>query len=273
MTAAASVSARAPATPATATARRAATRRRRGSTSSTSASTSASGAASARCCCNRDGRDTEDATTLAATYSLASSAPARLTLRAAQLFEPDHELALTALYTMPLGPRRSASVELLKRSGDYGARGMFRQTRGASDLGLDYRLAAEAGTPRQQRSRRGSATSPTMGAADLAVERFDGDNALRAGVNGSVALIDGEVAVSRRIDRAFGLVNLPGFPDVRVYLDNREAGRTDADGRLLLPGLRPYESNRVRLEVDDLPLDAEIDARPRSRRCRSSAAA
>ena len=29
-------------------------------------------------------------------------------------------------------------------------------------------------------------------------------------------------------------------------------------GRLLLPGLRPYESNRVRVEVDDLPLDAEI---------------
>ena len=32
-----------------------------------------------------------------------------------------------------------------------------------------------------------------------------------------------------------------------------------ADGRLLLPGLRPYEGNRVRVEVDDLPLDAEID--------------
>ena len=60
------------------------------------------------------------------------------------------------------------------------------------------------------------------------------------------------------MDRAFGLVNLPGFPDVRVYLDNRAAGRTDRDGRLLLPSLRPYEANRVRLEVDDLPLDAEI---------------
>ena len=55
-------------------------------------------------------------------------------------------------------------------------------------------------------------------------------------------------------------MNLPGFPDVRVYLDNREAGRTDSDGRLLLPGLRPYESNRVRVAVDDLPLDAEIGA-------------
>ena len=77
-------------------------------------------------------------------------------------------------------------------------------------------------------------------------------------MNGSLALVDGKVAASRRVDRAFGLVNLPGFPDVRVYLDNRAAGRTDQDGRLLLPSLRPYEGNRVRLEVDDLPLDAEI---------------
>lgn len=205
---------------------------------------------------NREGRDTENATTLAATYSLAFG-PGSLTLRAAQLFRPDNELALTALYTIPLGPRRSASVELLERGGDYGSRGTFRQTRGASDLGLDYRLAAEAGTRDSSiEARFGYQTE--IGAADLDLGRFNGDNALRAGVNGSVALIDGEVAVSRRIDRAFGLVDLPGFPDVRVYLDNREVGRTDADGRLLLPGLRPYEGNRVRLEVDDLPLDAEI---------------
>ena len=133
----------------------------------------------------------------------------------------------------------------------------FRQTRGASDLGLDYRLAAEAGTRDSSIEARLGYQS-TIGAADLAVERFNGDDALRAGVNGSIAVVDGEVAVSRRIDRAFGLVSLPGFPDVRVYLDNREVGRTDGDGRLLLPGLRPYEGNRVRLEVDDLPLDAEI---------------
>jgi outer membrane usher protein len=94
----------------------------------------------------------------------------------------------------------------------------------------------------------------------LALERYNGNNDLRAGVNGSIALVDGNAALSRRIGRAFGLVSLPGFPDVRVYLDNREAGRTDGQGRLLLPDLRPYESNRVRVAVEDLPLDAEIGA-------------
>jgi outer membrane usher protein len=205
---------------------------------------------------HRDDRGGDDATSLAATWSLPVG-PGAFMLRAAQLFEPDRELALTAVYTLPLGPRRSASAELSKRGDEFRARSQFRQTRGASDLGLDYRLAAETGSERSVFDARFSYQAP-MGAADLELERFDDSNALRAGINGSVALIDGKVAPSRRIGRAFGLVSLPGFPDVRVYLDNREAGRTDAEGRLLLPNLRPYEANKVRLEVDDLPLDAEV---------------
>ncbi|MEK0081962.1 fimbria/pilus outer membrane usher protein [Benzoatithermus flavus] len=206
---------------------------------------------------HRDGRDGGDATSLAATWSLPLG-PGALTLRAAQLVEPGPELALTAVYTLPLGQHRSASAELVKQGEAYRARSQFRQTRGASDLGLDYRLAAETGTDRSAIDARFSYQSQ-LGAAELDLVRFDGSNALRAGVNGSMALIDGELLPSRRIGRAFGLVSLPGFPDVRVYLDNRETGRTDARGRLLLPDLRPYEANRVRLDVHDLPLDAEID--------------
>lgn len=206
---------------------------------------------------NREGRG-DDATSLAATYSLPVG-PGALTLRAGQVIQPESELAVTALYTIPLGPRRSLTTELSKRGDDYRASAIYRQTRGASDLGLDYRLAAAAGTRTSELDARLSYQT-AMGAADLQAERLDGRNALRTGVNGSMALVDGKVALSRRIGRAFGLVELPGFPDVRVYLDNREAGRTDPEGRLLLPDLRPYERNRVRVAVEDLPLDAEIAA-------------
>lgn len=198
----------------------------------------------------------DDVTSLSGTYSLPIG-PGALTLRAAQLVEPDRELALTALYTVPLGPRRSLSADIETRGDSLRGRTSFRQTRGASDLGVDYRVGAEGGTEGAAFDARLSYQS-TLGAADLEVDRQDGRNALRTGVNGSLALVDGELAASRRIGRAFGLVDLPGFPDVRVYLDNREAGRTDGQGRLLLPGLHPFESNRVRLEVEDLPLDAEL---------------
>jgi outer membrane usher protein len=36
--------------------------------------------------------------------------------------------------------------------------------------------------------------------------------------------------------------------------------KTDADGRALVPRLRPYEKNAIRIEHADLPLDAQIEA-------------
>jgi outer membrane usher protein len=99
-----------------------------------------------------------------------------------------------------------------------------------------------------------------VGAGEVELEHFDGDNNLRADVTGSIGLVDGQIRPSRRLGQAFGLVSVPGFANVRVYLDNREVGRTDPSGHLMLPDLRPYEANRVRLELDDLPLDARMTA-------------
>jgi outer membrane usher protein len=46
---------------------------------------------------------------------------------------------------------------------------------------------------------------------------------------------------------------------VRVYRENQLIGRTDKHGFLLLPGLRPYDANLIRIEQADLPLDVPID--------------
>ena len=210
-----------------------------------------------RSCSIASGRDTEDATTVAATYSLAIG-PGSLTLRAAQLFRPDDELALTAIYTIPLGTRRSASVELLKRSGDYGTRGTFRQTRGASDLG--------SGLPARRRGRhaRTAASRPAWAIRRPWVPptwRWSGSTATTPCAPASTAASPWSTARWR--SRAASTVRsawsaCPASPTSGSISTTARSGRTDADGRLLLPGLRPYEGNRVRLEVDDLPLDAEI---------------
>ena len=164
---------------------------------------------------------------------------------------------VTATYALPLSNNRSASAEIERSQNGQRARAQYRQGRGPSDLGLDYRVAAEVGDDAQAVDARMSYQT-VYGAAELDVERYESDNNLRAGVNGSVGLVDGTVRASRRIGRAFGMVETPGFSDVRVYVDNREVGRTDKAGYLMLPALRPFESNRVRLEVEDLPLDARI---------------
>lgn len=196
----------------------------------------------------------EDRRALGATWSLPVG-PGSFLVSASQQLAPSSELVVGATYALPLGGNRSLALDTRLRDERKTARVQLRRSRGASDLGLDWRLGAEVGDDPRTLDARVSYQS-THGAADLEVERFDGGNNLRAGVNGSLALVDGTVRASRRLGSAFGLVAVPGFPDVRVYLDNREVGRTDGDGYLLLPGLRAYEANRVRLELQDLPLDA-----------------
>ncbi len=205
---------------------------------------------------NQERRDRENVRSLAATYSLPLG-PGSLLLRGAQFIEPGNDWVVTATYALPLGGNRSASAEIERSRDGQRARAQYRQGRGASDLGLDYRVAAELGDEARSVDARMSYQT-VYGAADLDVEQFDGDSNLRAGVNGSLGLVDGTARASRRLGRAFGMVATPGFADVRVYVDNREVGRTDKAGYLMLPALRPYESNRVRLEVEDLPLDARL---------------
>ncbi len=203
---------------------------------------------------NEDRRSDSDRRLATATWSR-QLGPGTVILSAGQTLAPGHETTVMLTYALPLGGNRSVSAEVRTRDSDALGRLQLRQSRGASDLGLDYRVAVEAGSEsRPLDARLGYQT--VYGGADLEVEHVDGDNNMRAGVDGSLSLIDGKVAASRRLGAAFGLVEVPGVAGTRVYLDNREVGRTDADGRLLLPDLRPYQANHVRLAVDDLPLDA-----------------
>jgi len=205
---------------------------------------------------NQDFADRQDARTVSANYSLPVG-PGTVVLNGARTLEPDEEFSVIATYSIPLGRRDTVALRGETGSERDRARIQYQRSRGASDLGLDARIAGEVGDDSREVDGRLDYQTSYAG-LDLDFERFDGDNNLRSGINGSLAFIDGDVAVSRRIGRAFGMVDLPGYADVRVYLDNRQVGRTNAAGRLLLPRLRPYEENRVRIEVDDLPIEARI---------------
>ena len=205
---------------------------------------------------SRSRRDAADDRSLSASYSLAAG-PGSFLFNAAYAVDPSSELALTASYTLPLGESRSLSTQARKSGSDESAKLIYRKGRGRSDLGLDYRLAAELARDTGSADLRmdyGSRLAELRLEADLREDK----KAARVGAGGSIAFLDGHVIPSRRIGRAFGLVDLAGLPDVSVYLDNREVGATDAQGRLLLSDLRPYERNQVKVELNDLPLDATV---------------
>lgn len=77
---------------------------------------------------------------------------------------------------------------------------------------------------------------------------------------GALSLVGGALRATRPIREGFALVEAPGLADVRVYRNNTFAGRTDAQGRLLLTGLGPYVRQQVRLDDRDIPLEVQLDA-------------
>lgn len=120
--------------------------------------------------------------------------------------------------------------------------------------GWGYRLQAAREAP-QQASVFGQ---NAFGFARLELAELHGNTIVRAGLSGGIATLDGQWFVARRIDGSFGVVGLPGFANIRVYVDNQLAGRTNDQGYALLPRLYPYMKNNVSIEQLDLPMDVQV---------------
>lgn len=95
------------------------------------------------------------------------------------------------------------------------------------------------------------------GAYSLEAESAEGDEALRAGMKGSLVWIDGRPMAARDLGDAFAIVEIPGLAGIDVYKDNQLVGRTDSDGRAVVHGLLPYDRNSVRIDATQLPLDVQ----------------
>jgi outer membrane usher protein len=154
-----------------------------------------------------------------------------------------------------LGPRSSASTALNLRRDAASLRFEHRYNL-PTGPGYGYRASIAAGDDQAQDVEVAVNTAHAHYSAE--VSQTANARGWRAQTRGSVALIDGGVFAAREIHDGFAVVDAGGFEGVRVYLENREAGTTNSRGQLLVPGLRPYERNRLRIESDDLPLTARI---------------
>jgi outer membrane usher protein len=154
-----------------------------------------------------------------------------------------------------LGPRSSASTALNLRRDAASLRFDHRYNL-PTGPGYGYRASVVAGDDRAQDVEVAVNTAHAHYSA--AIAQTANARGWRTQTRGSVALIDGGVFAAREINDGFAVVDAGGFEGVRVYLENREAGTTNSRGQLLVPGLRPYERNQLRIESADLPLTARI---------------
>lgn len=82
----------------------------------------------------------------------------------------------------------------------------------------------------------------------------------RASVAGSVVYVGGETALGRPVTDSFGIVKVGDVPGVKVMVAAQDMGRTDAQGKLLVPTLNSYYDNEVSIASDTVPIEYEIAA-------------
>jgi len=75
---------------------------------------------------------------------------------------------------------------------------------------------------------------------------------------GSLVVMDGALLAGRPIYDTFAVVSTDGTPGVPVLRENREVGRTDSGGRLLVTDLLPYNANRLAINTVQLPVEASV---------------
>jgi outer membrane usher protein len=168
--------------------------------------------------------------------------------------------------TIPLGSRSSINTSVGAGSGTNSGFAQVQVEQSAVSIGdWGYQAFASAGSPNHgfaQLQYKSPWALVTAG-----VDRLDKQTALRAEAQGALAFADGGLFASNTINDSFAVVDTNGAEGISVLAENREVGRTDSAGRLLVPDLRSFDLNHIAIEPTDVPVDATIpyttlDVRP-----------
>ncbi|MFO1418474.1 MAG: fimbria/pilus outer membrane usher protein [Methylotetracoccus sp.] len=166
---------------------------------------------------------------------------------------------VAAIFTLPLGEQTYSTLNF--RGGK--AQGQREQGEFVGQVGRNLGWGPGWGYRMDVSSNdieRGQLNLQTdFGLFSAEAVRFQGDWAERAFGSGGIGVVGGKPFASRRIQDSYALIKVGEFEGVRVYADNQLIGKTNESGYLLLPRLRAYDVNIIRVEAEDLPMDAQID--------------
>ncbi len=72
-------------------------------------------------------------------------------------------------------------------------------------------------------------------------------------MEGAIVAIGGGLHLTRPIRNSFVLVDLDNVPGVSTFLSNQLIGRTNRQGKIIIPNLIPYYGNQVSIDPDSVP--------------------
>ncbi|MBT6594181.1 MAG: fimbrial biogenesis outer membrane usher protein, partial [Porticoccaceae bacterium] len=201
-------------------------------------------------------RDREDNAIVSGSYSREVGSLGNLRMSVMRFLSGDAKTLFSLNFSMLLGKRTSANISTSAKPGREQAQLQLGRSLPAGS-GMGYRLVAGVGDSDVRRAELNLQNQ--VGSYVLGVAQSSGQTAFRGSASGGVAFLGGSAFLSRRISDSFAVVKVPDYSDVAIYVDNQLVAQSDANGSALLPRLRAYQINTVRIEQADLPLDAKID--------------
>lgn len=195
-------------------------------------------------------------------YSQKLSAKDFLVLSATRQFGTIRATAVSLTLIHNFDNQTSAAASLSRETnGDADARNRLTtqlQRSVPNGPGFGYQIDAEPGNEGRSSAQGTWNTAHTTLFGGVA--RAARSNAQRLGASGSMTVMDGGIYLSRRIEDSFAVVNVGGYPNVGVLLENQPTARTNASGSAFISGLRAFEKNHLSFDQADLPFDVEISA-------------
>jgi len=201
-------------------------------------------------------RDKEDNEIVSGSYVRQLGGIGSLSMSVTRFLSGDAQTVFSLNFSMLLGKRTNASISTSARPGAEQTQIQVGRNIPAGS-GMGYRLIGGMGDSEIRQAELNLQNQ--IGTYTLGAAQSNGQESFRASVNGGVAFIGGSAYLSRRITDSFAVVEVPDYSGVGIYADNQLVARTNTNGSALLPRIRPYQKNLVRIEQADLPLDAKID--------------
>jgi outer membrane usher protein len=200
-------------------------------------------------------RDKADRSIVSVNYSTSFNNRLSVSAVASYVSAEDDDFTIGVRFSMPFGREHFTSGGLSLSDDNTQAQVELRRNLPVGP-GYGYHLAVNHSG--ETSINAGAVAQNDYGTYSAYVRSSSQGSEWNMGSSGSIATLGGMTHASRQIRDAFAVVEVGDYEGVRVYSENREVGRTNAEGKVFVPGLRPYQRNQLAIEVDDLPLSARI---------------
>lgn len=166
----------------------------------------------------------------------------------------DHEAFAALSWSLPF----NHMAQLSSRTDEQGTDVTGRLSRAAPyPTGVGYQVNGTLGT---QTSGAASVQGQTpFGIASASYTYDSGIHSTLLEASGGIVFMAGRPYFTRPVTQSYAVLEVPGVPNVRGYLNNLEVGSTDDTGALFVPDLNAHQANLLRINQADLPLEYHFE--------------